>query len=159
MKTEICLSKKVDINNVEKVVRELREAKKKIIRDNLKFEEDHRFCLYCGKKLKKAQRRKYCSELCQSRYRYSLLKDDLKFKERNKKRYRAWRKKNRIHFNELVLPKVKKFNKKRYWDRKKKNLCTSCGKKLTDKYSKCSSCREKSAGFTKKFWKRRGRYK
>lgn len=154
MQTIKSISREIEKKKIE--LQELRKEKLRLINKQLKLEASKRFCMFCKKKLT-GQRRKFCSNLCHSRYRYKLLKDDPEFKKRTKARYQKWRKKNRKHVNAIILPKVKKWNKKRYWYRRKLNLCTGCGKKLKDiTKAECPNCRAQARKYSRRWNRKHG---
>ena len=113
-------------------------------------------CLWCKKEFEdkrikwkrgKGFNKKYCSQKCRTQSnaskRYSRLKDDFKFREKNITRAREWRLAHRERFNAKVLPYAKAWQKKNYWECKKKHLCYICREKVLDEHAACEKCRIK----------------
>lgn len=47
------------------------------------------------------------------------------------------------------LENAKRWQKKNYWERRKKGLCVKCGKKVTDGKSMCEDCRRELNEYNK----------
>lgn len=95
-------------------------------------------CLYCKGEVESKQDRiipkKFCSRTCSVRYfskeRYLRIKDTTKFKKERKAYFRKWLNDNREHFNDIVRPKARAYQNKKYHFRVDNGLCIICGNKL-----------------------------
>lgn len=121
-------------------------------------------CLFCGKKAGIGERvkDKFCnincynnhfykdnkeyrkSHILNSKKYYDKMKNNAEYKRKNKERLSRWLSipKNRARFNELLRETNRIRMKRKLKERKKKNLCSYCGKVKAEKgFASCFSCR------------------
>ena len=93
-------------------------------------------CKLCGNKFiaKKSgfYEKRFCSEICRTRYNskvyYDQFKDTIEYKKKNYNRLKKWIKHNRKHFTDLCRVNAKVYRKKKYAINDKLGLCVMCGK-------------------------------
>lgn len=116
-------------------------------------------CLYCGKKLKD-KRRKFCNTNHQQNWRYHNIKkyrrrklrnarnyyyknkDNPEFKRKQRLRFEKWIGENREHYNDLIRPLAREYQRRKYYERKRKGLCVNCGKPRDNTTLSCNKCRK-----------------
>ena len=108
-------------------------------------------CLYCKGEVESKQDRiipkKFCSRTCSMKYfskqRYLRIKNTKEFKQERKKYFKKWLEKNREHFNDIVRPKARDYQNKKYHYRINNGLCIHCGGKIEKErlpHRECFKC-------------------
>jgi hypothetical protein len=84
-------------------------------------DKEKRFCIKCGREIKGAKK-KFCNDICRTRYhsllRYNKLKDTPAYKKRRKIYHREWREANRERFNTMMRIPARNYYRKKSQEKK-----------------------------------------